>query len=320
MISFGKLCITSTTLAKKHLPVSGIVFRNAQMFIRELEVSKDSVIRNNIIIVIGDICTKWSPFPSLRYRHTSIVERYIPTIANCIIDSDVVVRIHSLSMISKLVLVSFLLFLYPQEDFIKLKPVLLCCILCALVDEDDSIAAFAYHLITKQIHRKFPKIFTTSFVEIMSILNGYLDNNLVKKEFGANMVDINLGGGDRRHVNARKRIYRIILELQDDESKLQISCKLCQNVLGPLVDNDEVENMRNDPNAPELNLVKDAFAVLCSKELKVGSKTRAEDEDLPQGILESKKTVLTKVVAILGVNGSWRRERCWSRCCRCWCR
>lgn len=290
------------------------------MFIRELEVSKDSVIRNNIIIVIGDICTKWSPFPSLSRRHTSIVERYIPTIANCIIDSDVVVRIHSLSMISKLVLVSFLLFLYPQEDFIKLKPVLLCCILCALVDEDDSIAAFAYHLITKQIHRKFPKIFTTSFVEIMSILNGYLDNNLVKKEFGANMVDINLGGGDRRHVNARKRIYRIILELQDDESKLQISCKLCQNVLGPLVDNDEVENMRNDPNAPELNLVKDAFAVLCSKELKVGSKTRAEDEDLPQGILESKKTVLTKVVAILGVNGSWRRERCWSRCCRCWYR
>lgn len=265
MISFGKLCITSTTLAKKHLP----------MFIRELEVSKDSVIRNNIIIVIGDICTK----------HTSIVERYIPTIANCIIDPDVIVRIHSLSMISKLVL----------EDFIKLKPVLLCCMLCSLVDEDDSIAAFAYHLITKQIHRKFPKIFATSFVEIMSILNGYLDNNLVKKEFGANMVDINLGGGDRRHVNARKRIYRIILELEDDESKLQISCKLCQNVLGPLVDNDEIENMRNDPNAPELNLVKDAFAVLCSKELKVGSKTRAEDEDLPPGILESKKTVLTKL-------------------------
>ena len=72
------------------------------MFIRELEVSKDSVIRNNIIIVIGDICTKWS---QVIHRHTSIVERYIPTIANCIIDPDVIVRIHSLSMISKLVLV-----------------------------------------------------------------------------------------------------------------------------------------------------------------------------------------------------------------------
>lgn len=75
------------------------------MFIRELEVSKDSVIRNNIIIVIGDICTKWPQFANVISRHTSIVERYIPTIANCIIDPDVIVRIHSLSMISKLVLV-----------------------------------------------------------------------------------------------------------------------------------------------------------------------------------------------------------------------
>ena len=75
------------------------------MFIRELEVSKDSVIRNNIIIVIGDICTKWPELTGVIPRHTSIVERYIPTIANCIIDPDVIVRIHSLSMISKLVLV-----------------------------------------------------------------------------------------------------------------------------------------------------------------------------------------------------------------------
>ena len=28
------------------------------MFIRELEISKDSTIRNNIIITIGDICMK----------------------------------------------------------------------------------------------------------------------------------------------------------------------------------------------------------------------------------------------------------------------
>ena len=74
------------------------------MFIRELEISKDSVIRNNIII-IGDICTKSILFLLLITRHTSLVERYIPVIANCIVDSDDIVRIHSLSIISKLVLV-----------------------------------------------------------------------------------------------------------------------------------------------------------------------------------------------------------------------
>ena len=95
--------------------------------------------------------------------------------------------------------------------------------------------------------------------------------------------------------SARRRIYRLILEQLDDEAKLQVSCKLCQNVLGPLVDNDELANLTNDLESPGLNLVKDAFAVLCSKELKVGNRTRGEDEDLPAEILESKKTVLSKV-------------------------
>lgn len=38
-------------------------------------------------------------------RHTSVVEQYLPTIANCMVDMDVTVRIHALSIISKLLLV-----------------------------------------------------------------------------------------------------------------------------------------------------------------------------------------------------------------------
>ena len=72
--------------------------------------------------------------------------------------------------------------------------------MAALNDADSSIAAFAYQLVTQQIFRKFPKIFVSTFVEIMSILNEYLEGNLVKREFGANLVDIHLGGGDRKHV------------------------------------------------------------------------------------------------------------------------
>ncbi len=61
------------------------------------------------------------------------------------------------------------------------------------------------------------------------------------------------------------------------------------------MDNDELANLTNDLDSPGLNLVKDTFAVLCSKELKVGNRTRGEEEDLPAEILESKKTVLSKV-------------------------
>ena len=94
---------------------------------------------------------------------------------------------------------------------------------------------------------------------------------------------------------ARKHIYRIILEQIDDESKLHISCKLCQNILGPLDENDELDNISNDLESPALNLVKDTFAVLCSKELKTGSGKRTDDDDMPAEVMASKKIVLNKV-------------------------
>ena len=100
-----------------------------------------------------------------------------------------VVRVHALSIISKLIL----------EDYIKLKSVLLCCLLSSLIDSDDSIAAFSYQLITKQIYRKFPKIFITNFVEIVCILNGYLNPSIIK-EAGVKQIDIHLEGGDRKKV------------------------------------------------------------------------------------------------------------------------
>ena len=71
-----------------------------------------------------------------------------------------------------------------------------------MVDPDDTIAAFSYQLITTQIYRKFPRIFVAYFVEIMSIINGCLDNALVKKEYGAAAVDINLSGSDKRKVKS----------------------------------------------------------------------------------------------------------------------
>ena len=108
-----------------------------------------------------------------------------------------VYRIHIIHII---IFTKSLSFIYLKEDYIKLKPVLLCSLLSSLVDPEDSIAAFSYHLITKQIFIKFPKLIVANFVEIMSILNGYLDHSMVKKEYGVGVVDINLSGCERRKV------------------------------------------------------------------------------------------------------------------------
>ena len=105
MISFGKVCITSGSLAKRHLPVwksQGI--RVVDVYSRvgsESRLCDSEQYHHYHRRYLHEVCG----LSILPCRHTSVVEQYLPTIANCMVDMDVTVRIHALSIISKLLLV-----------------------------------------------------------------------------------------------------------------------------------------------------------------------------------------------------------------------
>lgn len=78
----GKLCLQHEELAHKYLPV----------FARELEVGTEVAVRNNIVVIMCDLCV----------RYTNIVDHYIPNISACLRDDEAVIREQTLIMLTNL--------------------------------------------------------------------------------------------------------------------------------------------------------------------------------------------------------------------------
>lgn len=82
----GKLCLQHEELAKKCIAP----------LVRELEVSQDLAVRNNVVIVLCDLCI----------RYTTMADRYIPDISVCLKDPEPFVRKQTLILLTNLLQVS----------------------------------------------------------------------------------------------------------------------------------------------------------------------------------------------------------------------
>ena len=81
-VGSGKLCLQHEELVQKYLPV----------FARELEVGTEVAVRNNIVVIMCDLCV----------RYTNIVDHYIPNISACLRDNEAVIREQTLIMLTNL--------------------------------------------------------------------------------------------------------------------------------------------------------------------------------------------------------------------------
>ncbi|KAK8793305.1 hypothetical protein WA158_004664 [Blastocystis sp. Blastoise] len=264
IIAFGKFCLQDASLAKKQIA----------MLIRELQTSPDPIIRNNILLILGDICK----------RHTSIVERYIPSMCSCIQDKEKIIAIHALTIFSNLLM----------ENYFKLKPILLYYFLLGLAENDDDVKLLSNQIIETEINVLYPKSLCNNIIEIMVLLNGCIYMNIYKIEGGTEKYKPVYSGGNKRSIQCRNRIYRTILSLMPDEHKLLICTKLCQDILGPIADETtEIPDSTNIDD-PYLNLIRDCFSILCSKEIKIGKRIDEED-NIPEQLQEAKTKVLNKI-------------------------
>lgn len=69
------------------------------MFARELEVGTEVAVRNNVVVIMCDLCV----------RYTNIVDLYIPNISACLRDDEVVIREQTLIMLTNLLQVGAVL-------------------------------------------------------------------------------------------------------------------------------------------------------------------------------------------------------------------
>ncbi|RDD41814.1 Condensin-2 complex subunit D3 [Trichoplax sp. H2] len=268
VITLGKLCLQNEELAKN------CVSTLAQC----LDSSKDGALRNNIIVVMCDLCK----------RYATLIDAYVLNILACLRDSESLIRKQTLTLVTRLL----------QEDFLKLRGNTFYCIVVALVDHDSDVRNIAEFCLSNLILSRNPSIFMNNFIECIFSLNdcaSHPDYNRIQyRERERKLFSIKGDNGTQR--SRRQRIYEFLLSHMPDEQKFHLNAKICQEVLGAFVD----ETMQL--NEMTFNVLKDTFTILRSKEIKLSSMKNNDVNDLLDegdlagaAIATAKSKILTQV-------------------------
>ncbi|NXT01198.1 CNDD3 protein, partial [Jacana jacana] len=245
-ITLGKLCLQHEDLAKKCIAALA----------RELEVSQDVAVRNNVLIVICDLCI----------RYTAMVDRYMPNVSLCLKDPDPFIRKQTLILLTNLL----------QEEFVKWKDCLFFRFISVLVDPNPDIARFGEFCLVHLLLKRHPGMFSQHFIECIFYFNSYEKHekyNRFPQSVRAKSL-FSLKGKDNKE--KRMRIYRFLLDHFTDEQRFIITTKISHSILACFVDN----ILPLDLEASEL--LSDTFAVLSCKEIKLSTmRSKPEEEVQP---------------------------------------
>ncbi|XP_078055001.1 condensin-2 complex subunit D3 [Mustelus asterias] len=242
--TLGKLCLQHEDLAKKCIAALA----------RELEMCENVAVRNNVIIIMCDLCM----------RYTSMVDRYVPNIAACLKDDDPFIRKQTLVMLTNLL----------QEEFIKWKGSLFFRFVSVLVDADESIRRFAEFCLVHLLLKRNPVMFSQHFIECILHFNGYERHEKYNKFPQTEREKKLFSLKGNRNREKRMTIYKFLLEHFSDEQRFSITNKIAQNILACFVDGVLPLDM-------EVNeLLSDTFVVMSCKEIKLSSmRSKPGDED-----------------------------------------
>ncbi|KAJ1175182.1 hypothetical protein NDU88_000473 [Pleurodeles waltl] len=243
-ITLGKLCLQHEDLAKKCVPAMA----------RELEICHDVAVRNNVIIVMCDLCI----------RYTTMVDRYIPNVSVCLKDNNPFIRKQTLIMLTNLL----------QEEFVKWKGSLFFRFISVLVDPDPDIASFAEFCLVHLLLKRNPVMFSQHFTECIFHFNCYEKHEKYNKfpQSEREKILFSLKGKDNK--GKRMKIYRFLLEHFTDEQRFSLTNKISQNILASFVDG----VLPLDMEANEL--LCDTFEVLSCKEIKLSAMRSKPGEDI----------------------------------------
>ncbi|KAM9804090.1 condensin-2 complex subunit D3 [Neosynchiropus ocellatus] len=260
VITLGKLCLQHQDLAQKYLPV----------FARELEVGTEGAVRNNVVVVMCDLCV----------RYTNVVDLYIPNISACLRDDEAVVREQTVTMLTNLL----------QEEFVKWKGSLFFRFMVALVDPVPAIASLCEFCLLHLLLKKSPEMFSQHFIECIFHFNSYSKHKSYNKfaQSEREKVRFSLKGPQNRE--KRFRIYRFLLEHMTDAQRFNITNKISQNVLACYVDNDL------DLDADGAEILSETFNILSLKEMKLqairapagaAAGDELEEENMAKAVLQA---------------------------------
>nr|XP_020142447.1 condensin-2 complex subunit D3 [Microcebus murinus] len=257
IITLGKLCLQHEDLAKKSIPT----------LVRELEVCEDVAVRNNVIVVMCDLCI----------RYTVMVDKYIPNISMCLKDSDPFIRKQTLILLTNLL----------QEEFVKWKGSLFFRFVSTLIDSHPDIASFGEFCLAHLLLKRNPVMFFQHFIECIFHFNNYEKHEKYNKFPQSEREKRLFSLKGKSNKERRMKIYKFLLEHFTDEQRFNITSKICLSILACFADG----ILPLDLEASEL--LSDTFEVLSSKEIKLLAMRSKPDKDL---LVEEDDMALANVV------------------------
>jgi len=259
--TLGKLCLQNEALAKKCVATLA----------RELERSDDAAVKNNIIVILCDLCVSY----------TNLVDRYIPKIAGCLADREPIVRRQALTLLTHIL----------QEDFVKWKGSLFFRFITALVDDIAEIRNFAEFCLIHMLLPRHPTMFSQHFMETIFCFNSYTKHRVYNQfhQTDAERKKFSLAGPQNRR--KRMKIYTFLLQNMNDESRFKLTGKICNEIFGAIVDDVLPVDSHSKP------VIEDAFAIMICQEIKIASAKSKHLVESEEGLDEEQQEMASNLRA-----------------------
>uniref|UniRef100_A0A8C4R3U0 Non-SMC condensin II complex subunit D3 n=1 Tax=Eptatretus burgeri TaxID=7764 RepID=A0A8C4R3U0_EPTBU len=200
-LEMGKLCLQNEDIAK----------RGIAALVQELELSPHVPIRNNVVVVLCDLCM----------CYPALVDQHIPRITNCFKDKDPLIRRQTLILLTRLF----------QEEYLKWKGPLFYRFASVLVDKDPSIQRLAEFCLTNVLLKKQPAVIFQHFVECIFYFNNFEKYEKYRLTQSERELKLFAFKGEK-HQETRMTIYRYLLNHLTDEQRFKLTTRLCNGTLG----------------------------------------------------------------------------------------
>ena len=187
LLTIGQLCIADRNSALRLVQTVSSFLQDQQKFA--------TIVRMTALSVLADWCV-W---------HTTVAEPYIDQMANCLRDSEPVMRRHSLGVIGRLL----------DGNYIRWQDTLFFRFVTAVIDDDASIRAAATRYFETIVIPREKQFFLKKFIETVLHFNGYVGAARVGTAFSQ---DSSLSSQQKRH-EKQLATMALLLGLSGDQNR-----------------------------------------------------------------------------------------------------
>lgn len=296
VLTLGKLCLQDEQLAKRCIPI----------FIRELKQNSDHFVRNNIVVVVCDLCI----------RYTSLVDRYSTILASSLRDPSILIRRQTLMLLTNII----------KEQYMKWEGPIIYRYVTTLLDHDPCIQEYAKFCLTDILLPQFrERMFFHHFLECVFNFNEVKHPSRIQPTYDDGFelhseVDKQCSLEGRQKLNDRLRLYKYMLNTFEDHQKVSILEKIGLEIFVPIVEG----GMRlSDLNVR--SLLFDALKIMQTSEIKLKMQLgkldvdyEGDDEEPPELIKSAarkfisttfRKTIAETVMPHLFAINAFLREK-----------